>query len=100
MDEDKIILQASNEARNYDVVIRNNQQIETVLNKVKVAKNMLLTSSLDGYQNIDEPVNPKENFFSWIVKNQNQALGAGNPILSDFHRPMKLQMLLVPDAIM
>ena len=76
-------------------------RIRKTLADIKLAKLQLIADNLDGYQAVNAESFPEDDTFNeWLIRNQNSALGLGNPILADFHRPIEMEMLLLPNALM
>ena len=76
---------------------------EIALESSKLAQLQMLNgiSELSEYQAVGREQSPKGlKFYEWLIQSQNIALGLGKPVLADFQRPIELEMLLLPDAIM
>ena len=82
----------------------NDQHIDNLINEIKLNKLKLIAEIPElknDYQAVDKDQFPGEvDFFHWLISTQNQALGLGKPVMADFHRPIQIEMLLLPNALM
>ena len=79
------------------------EHIDKVIDQIKLAKLQLIAEipELSDYQSVDKDQFPGDvDFFQWLITTQNQALGLGKPVMADFHRPIQMEMLLLPNALM
>ena len=79
------------------------EHIDKIIDEIKLTKLKLIAEipELTDYQSVEKDQFPGEvDFFQWLIETQNQALGLGKPVMADFHRPIQLEMLLLPNALM
>ena len=79
------------------------QRTEMAMESFKLSQLLILDDipELSDYQAVGREQLPKnQKFYEWLIQSQNIALGLGKPVLADFQRPIELEMLLLPDAIM
>ena len=81
----------------------NDAQIELAIKRFKLERLKMVAElqEMSNYQSVDNISFPdKTSILEWLIQIQNNALSSDKPVLADFHRPILLEMLLLPDAIL
>ena len=102
MTEDSLANKVNQAAQKAKVGL-DDQKTDIAMDSYKLAQLLILNgiAELEEYQAVGREQLPKEQkFYEWLIQSQNIALGLGKPVLADFQRPIELEMLLLPDAIM
>ena len=92
-----------NQAAQKSKIGLDDQRTEMAVESFKLAQLQILKDlpELSDYQAVGREQLPGDKkFYEWLIQSQNIALGLGKPVLADFQRPIELEMLLLPDAIM